>query len=173
MYYFAANDLLNRMKLISDGLLLQIKFVEFYNDQVFDLVNARKPCELREDEFGNLRFRAPTEKLEDGKIVVRSLASSTATSIEEIVAIMRQGLKHRKAGISTLHEQSSRSHALFEMEIVNEELLDIRERIIHAESEVCSYISYDTTDHGAQFFHIVQSGYIYIYTIGTQMGVVS
>ena len=114
-------------------------YVQVYNDKVFDLVNKREPCELKVDKYGRLQFRQATEVKKDGRVIMRSIESTVARSVDDIRNIMRDGLAFRSAGHSTLHSQSSRSHALFELEVVNDDILAVREALIMAEAVVVKW----------------------------------
>ena len=50
----------------------------------------------------------------------------SASTTEAFIAIVQQGLEARKVGNSDVHEHSSRSHALLEVEVVTRTLLDAR-----------------------------------------------
>ena len=51
------------------------------------------------------------------------------SSQEELVAIVQKGLKARVTGNSDAHDQSSRSHAFLEFEIVTPDLIQARQNV--------------------------------------------
>lgn len=60
---------------------------------------------------------------------VKTLQGMHARSASDIVKIVNQGLQTRKVGSSGVHDQSSRSHAILEMEIVTQDLIDARKNV--------------------------------------------
>eukprot|EP00746_Dinoflagellata_sp_MGD_P091275 gnl/MRDRNA2_/MRDRNA2_36169_c0_seq1.p1 gnl/MRDRNA2_/MRDRNA2_36169_c0~~gnl/MRDRNA2_/MRDRNA2_36169_c0_seq1.p1 ORF type:complete len:639 (-),score=110.25 gnl/MRDRNA2_/MRDRNA2_36169_c0_seq1:202-2118(-) len=126
-------------------LLLHATVVEVYNDSVFDLLSERSPCTLRKNSAGQLLVRGATKKqaldaaeakTKGADFVVKTagLTSVRITSAEDLMALHRKARAHRAVGSSTEHDQSSRSHAVFRLEIVTQPLLDAREVLEDAES---------------------------------------
>jgi hypothetical protein len=116
------------------GLQLSVRFAELYNGRAFDLMDQRAECQVREDADGAVHFRKDPTVFPDGRVRVRPLASIPCGSPEGVAAAVALGSSLRVVGSSSLHDQSSRSHAILEMEVVSEELMAAREAVIHQES---------------------------------------
>ena len=56
--------------------------------------------------------RGETEMLENGKVRVRPIVTRACWSFEELHRELQEGLKHRRTATSTVHDQSSRTHAI-------------------------------------------------------------
>jgi hypothetical protein len=52
---------------------LQIRFAEQYNDKVYDLLNDREECFVREDSNGTVHIRSATVMDEKGRVKVGGL----------------------------------------------------------------------------------------------------
>eukprot|EP01006_Ploeotia_vitrea_P015518 TRINITY_DN44762_c0_g1_i1.p1 TRINITY_DN44762_c0_g1~~TRINITY_DN44762_c0_g1_i1.p1 ORF type:complete len:450 (-),score=52.66 TRINITY_DN44762_c0_g1_i1:172-1521(-) len=140
LFHHAATELCCSLagKTSSSGqpLSLQIRFAELYNNRVFDLLAPDRPeCSVRENEDGGVHIRAATQMDEKGRVSVRPLTPMYARTEQEVHNIMAAGTKQRSAGKSTVHDQSSRSHAILEMEIVSQELIDARNQLIEREAD--------------------------------------
>lgn len=116
------------------GLRLSVRFAELHNDRAFDLMDGRSECRVREDADGQVHFRRDPKILSDGSVRVQPMTSTVCNSAEDVAAAVAAGSSLRATGSSSLHSQSSRSHAIIEMEVVSEELLAARESAIHEES---------------------------------------
>lgn len=51
-------------------------------------------------------------------------------------ASIQEGLKHRKTATSTVHDQSSRTHAVIELEIITKDLLNARDDVVERQLEL-------------------------------------
>ncbi|KAE9119960.1 hypothetical protein PF005_g7941 [Phytophthora fragariae] len=121
----------------SDGqLLVQIRFFELYNGKVFDLLNDRQPGFVREDADGTIHVRSATTLGPNGEVLTQSLQAAYGGSAAEVVDIIRKGRSLRAEGTSELHHQSSRSHAVLELEIVTSALAEARTQVALAQSRV-------------------------------------
>lgn len=132
-------------------LFLRATACEIYNDNVYDLLGAEKlECTLRTDSAGQLVVMGPPqtsmlegaetgipeELLADDKsaremhatIVTRSegLRSVSVHRPDDLSEISGSCVTKRATGSSTEHSQSSRSHAILRMEVVNAPLLEAR-----------------------------------------------
>merc|ERR1719320_920777 len=82
-------------------------------------------CTIREDDKGNFRIRAQTKvitKAGDRFAKVKLVytgdqAFNVVTDIKSLMETLKGGLSLRAAGSSSIHDQSSRSHAVMEIEI--------------------------------------------------------
>lgn len=116
------------------GMQLSVRFAELHCGRAFDLMDSRAECQVREDADGQVHFRKDPTVHADGRVRVRPMSSIRCKSAQEVAAAVLVGSSLRVVGSSSLHDQSSRSHAILEMEIVTEELLAAREAVIHEES---------------------------------------
>mmetsp|Transcript_177583 Transcript_177583/g.569506 ORF Transcript_177583/g.569506 Transcript_177583/m.569506 type:complete len:556 (-) Transcript_177583:145-1812(-) len=116
------------------GLQLSVRFAELHCGRAFDLMDSRAECQVREDADGQVHFRKDPTLHADGRVRVRPMSSICCKSAEDVAAAVAVGSSLRVVGSSSLHDQSSRSHAILEMEVVTQELLAAREAVIHEES---------------------------------------
>lgn len=60
----------------------------------------------------------------------------TANNHEELLSIVNKGIEARTTGNSNVHDQSSRSHAVLEIEIVNDQIVDARREMEEKQVEL-------------------------------------
>jgi hypothetical protein len=147
-----------------NGLFLRVTMCEMYNDEVFDLLGPSKLlCTLRVDDQGQLQVLGPQtsvalEESESGilqelfvpedqhakaphaELVTRvaGLRSALVLQPEDLEAIRKTCVTQRAVGSSTEHAQSSRSHAILRMEVVNQAVLDAQTALDEAKALVPS-----------------------------------
>ncbi|KDO33577.1 hypothetical protein SPRG_19207 [Saprolegnia parasitica CBS 223.65] len=131
----AANELID---VDADRLHVQVRFNEIYNGDVYDLLNDRAKCFVREDELGKVHIRSATTTGDDGLVYTSSSTTKAASSLDDLTAIVADGLATRKTGNSNVHAQSSRSHAVLEVEIVTDRLLGMRSALALMQAETTS-----------------------------------
>ena len=119
-----------------DRLGLGIRMIELRKNVAFDLLNGRRECHVREGYDGRTHIRGETEVLEGGKVRVRPTTQIPAWDFDNLRRELQVGLKLRATGSSTIHDQSSRTHAVLELEIVSQRLLDARDAVIERQSEL-------------------------------------
>ncbi|GIQ81961.1 kinesin-like protein [Kipferlia bialata] len=136
LYSLAAAALCDAIRQKDAGLMLQIRFAEIYNGKVYDLLNHRAECTVRQGSDGKVHIRAGTVKDERGAVTVHPLHALDTDTQEGLDAIVSQGMQVRQVGSSSLHDESSRSHALLYIEIVNRDIISIRDAIIRQEGEL-------------------------------------
>ncbi|KAF7114473.1 hypothetical protein CNMCM5793_008777 [Aspergillus hiratsukae] len=88
---------------------------------------------------------ARQKQLADGKVRVRPIVTKACLTFDEFHAQLLAGIQRRATGTSTVHDQSSRTHAVFEIETVTRELLDAKDAVVSwpgyaypAKSATCS-----------------------------------
>lgn len=113
-----------------------LRVYELRKNSAFDLLNNRNECFVREGPDRRVYIRGETEMLENGKVRVRPIATKACWSFEDLQRELREGLKHRKTATSTVHDKSSRTHAVIEMEIVTKDLLNARDDVVERQSEL-------------------------------------
>jgi hypothetical protein len=89
-------------------------------------MNERQPGFVREDAEGAIHVRSATTMGPNGEVLTQSLQAAYGASAQAVLNIIRQGRSLRAEGTSELHNQSSRSHAVLELEIVTSELAAAR-----------------------------------------------
>ena len=125
--------------------LLQASVVEVYNDEVYDILGGKAKCSLRKNARGQLLIRGATRKHifseEEAKangfdytITTSKLTTFTITNLQDLDTVQEMAVKYRKTGSSTQNEKSSRSHAIFRLDIVNQTLLEAQDDLEVAES---------------------------------------
>lgn len=84
---------------------IKASFTEIYNEQIRDLLNPNS---------GVLHCRwNPTNGF-----FVEDLVIVDCTSIDDLIAVLNEGIKNRKSGSHELNKDSSRSHSLMTVYVV-------------------------------------------------------
>jgi hypothetical protein len=109
---------------------------ELRRKKAYDLLNNRTECHIREGPDGKTHIRGETEVLEDGKVRVCPIVKRPCWSFESLKEALISALGHRAIGSSSVHDQSSRTHAVLEFEVVNQPLVDARQALIERQSEL-------------------------------------
>jgi Kinesin motor domain len=128
-----------------ERLGIGIRLYEMRKKSAFDLLNGRRECHVREGYDGQTHIRGETEVLEGGKVRVHPIATRPCWTFDELRRELQVGLQLRATGSSTMHDQSSRTHAVLELEVVNKALLDARDSVIERQSELVP-VAKRTTD---------------------------
>lgn len=123
---------------------LGVRMFEIRKDRAFDLLNERCECFVREGSDGKVYIRGETEVLAEGKVRVRPITTKTCWTFERLRQELETGLGHRIVGSSSVHDQSSRTHAILELEIVTQQLLEAREAVVERQSELVPVGKYAT-----------------------------
>ncbi|QKX56855.1 uncharacterized protein TRUGW13939_03962 [Talaromyces rugulosus] len=121
-----------------------LRVYELRKNSAFDLLNNRNECFVREGSDRRVYIRGETEILENGKVRVRPIATRACWSFQQLQRELQEGLKHRKTATSTVHDQSSRTHAIIEMEIITTDLLNARDDVVERQSELVPVGKYAT-----------------------------
>ncbi|XP_017674490.1 PREDICTED: kinesin-like protein KIF24 [Lepidothrix coronata] len=105
LYALAAKDIFGHLEASPSGkdLLVCISFYEIYCGQLYDLLNGRKRLYARED----------------GKHVVQivGLQEVQVESVDELLEVILKGGKERSTGATGVNSDSSRSHAIIQIQI--------------------------------------------------------
>ncbi|KAL6690786.1 kinesin family protein [Trichoderma pleuroticola] len=109
---------------------------ELRKKSAFDLLNHRTQCNIREGPDGKVHVRGTTEILEGGKVRVRPIVQRQCWNFESFQRELIQALEQRATGSSSVHDQSSRTHAVLELEVVNQLLVDARLALYDRQSEL-------------------------------------
>lgn len=107
LYLFASYDIFNIIETNECYKNLQIysSFYEIYSGKLFDLLNNRKTLIAREDAKQNINIVGLTEK----KVV----------NLQGLMNLIESGEKARTVGVTGANSDSSRSHGVLQIRIVN------------------------------------------------------
>lgn len=123
-------------KIREEKLGIGLSLFELRNKSAFDLLNHHNQCHIREGPDGKVHIRGETEILEGGKVRVRPIVQRLCWTFESFQYELVQALSQRTTGSSTIHEQSSRTHAVLELEIISQSLIDARTSLFDRQSEL-------------------------------------
>ena len=104
LYLLSCIDLFKYLKKKEySNLEIWVSFYEIYCNKLFDLLNNKNVLQAREDGKGH--------------ICIAGLIEKNAKNLNELMALIDHGLSHRKAGITGANLDSSRSHAILQIEL--------------------------------------------------------
>ncbi|KAI0773288.1 P-loop containing nucleoside triphosphate hydrolase protein [Trametes elegans] len=126
----------NKHRADADRLGVGMKMFELRSGSAFDLLDDKNECFIREGPDGRTHIRGKTEKLENNKVRVRPIETVGCWSWEEAKRVLADGLRLRSVGTSTVHDESSRTHAVLQLGIVTAGLLQAREETWDREAEL-------------------------------------
>jgi hypothetical protein len=118
------------------GLGIGLSVFELRRKTAFDMLNNRSQCFVREGPDGKVHVRGDTEMLEGGKVRVRPIVQKPCWNFESFQQELLKALEQRVTGSSSVHDQSSRTHAFLQLEIVNQPLVDARNALFDRQSEL-------------------------------------
>jgi len=104
IYGLAANDvfkLLKSAKHRSKDLVVSSSFFEIYGGKVFDLLNKKKKLRVLEDG--------------QGQVQVVDLQEIIVHNVQDVFKLIERGMKVRTSGQTSANQNSSRSHAVFQI----------------------------------------------------------
>ncbi|XP_023930763.1 kinesin-like protein KIF23 [Lingula anatina] len=112
-----------------------VSYIEIYNNYIYDLLE-----ELPYDPITG--YRAPNSKIlrEDGdrSMYVSNCTEVEVKSAEEAFDVLLKGQKRRKVAHTALNTESSRSHSVFNIRLVQAPLDPLGEEVLQDKSRVCS-----------------------------------
>jgi len=137
----AAKELFAALQPLNEGhpgneFAIGFSLFELRRKMAYDLLNGKSECHVREGPDGRTHIRGETETLEGGKVRVRPIVKRACWDYEMLVANLKEALGHRAVGSSSVHDQSSRTHAVLEFEVINRELVAARDELIERQSEL-------------------------------------
>lgn len=118
-------------------IIVNAQFIELYNEEVIDLIDTQSSSQLAQfneslqdymsNNFTNLpstTYRPKIEIHEDqfGGIFINGVSNKLVGSVEETLEILKNGAKIRSTGSTNMNSQSSRSHAIFTLNIKQKSL---------------------------------------------------
>ncbi|CAO3696526.1 unnamed protein product [Rhizopus stolonifer] len=112
---------------------LIISFIEIYNEEVHDLLNQNQPVTIREDGKGKIHWTG-AEKL-------------PVKNLHDVLHYLDQGLKNRATDITDMNQSSSRSHAIFSVQLLSHKKLQSKLHFVDlAGSERVRWLKRTTTE---------------------------
>ena len=102
LYLLAAFDVIELLNQYED-LELYLSFYEIYCGKLYDLLNKREEVICREDAKQKVNIVGLTEK--------------PVIQVEDIMQIIGTGLQNRTSGTTGANADSSRSHAILQMQL--------------------------------------------------------
>ena len=121
---------------VQQKLGLGFSLFELRNKSAFDLLNNRTQCHVRQGPDAKVHIRGETEILQGGKVRVRPIVQITCWEFESFRQEFVKAISQRAQGSSTVHNQSSRTHAVLELEIISQPLVDARHALYDCQSEL-------------------------------------
>lgn len=100
LYLLAAYDVIDLLNSYSD-LKLNISFYEIYCGKLQDLLNKKAEIICREDN--------------KGQVQLTNIKEHEVSTVQEIMNVLKTGMKFRAAGETGANAESSRSHAIMTM----------------------------------------------------------
>ena len=96
------------MTLRKEQFYVKASFLEIYNEQLRDLLNP---------ESGVLHARWNSKN----GFFVEDLMVVECTSIQDLIAVLHEGIKNRHSGSHELNKDSSRSHSVLTVYLISEQ----------------------------------------------------
>ncbi|KAK8143539.1 hypothetical protein G3M48_007076 [Beauveria asiatica] len=117
-------------------LAIGLSVFELRQKAAFDLLNGGTRCHIRQGPDGKVHIRGETETHADGRVRVQPLVQQPCWTFSELRSALRRALARRAVGASSVHDQSSRTHAVLSLELVNAELVAARAALVDRQSEL-------------------------------------
>ena len=104
-------DNISKQSETNKNFLVRCRYVEIYNENVFDLLNNRKKLGL---------------KLENGdSFVADGNKEIFVTTFDDLKNVLKVGARAKTMGVSNINEHSSRSHTIFSIVLESQDNSDI------------------------------------------------
>ncbi|KAK0617670.1 P-loop containing nucleoside triphosphate hydrolase protein [Immersiella caudata] len=113
-----------------------LSLFEVRRKTALDLLNHGTECHIREGPDGKTHIRGETELLGGGKVRVCPIVQQPCWAFTSLREELIRALSRRAVGSSTVHDQSSRTHAVLEFEVVSQRLIDARQALYDRQSEL-------------------------------------
>ena len=88
------------------NLKISVSYFEIYSGKVFDLLNQQKRLRVLEDG--------------KGQVNIVGLAEKVVVGIKDVLALLKEGTEMRSSGTTSANQNSSRSHAVFQLLLRND-----------------------------------------------------
>ncbi|XP_058984448.1 kinesin-like protein KIF12 isoform X2 [Musca domestica] len=96
------------------SFVLKASFMEIYNERVIDLLNPgsqRKPLSVRWSK-------------KSGGFFVENLFTVDCEELDDLLAVLEEGMRNRAVGSHAMNDHSSRSHTILTVHIISEQQTD-------------------------------------------------
>ena len=103
LYLLAAQDLFNYRNSSFPGIKLTVSFYEIYCNKLLDLLNERNKLHVREDAKQSVN--------------IVGLVHKPVETVQSLMSIINQGIEKRTTGQTGANDDSSRSHAVLEINL--------------------------------------------------------
>ncbi|MES1908843.1 MAG: hypothetical protein MHM6MM_001699 [Cercozoa sp. M6MM] len=103
LYALAVADLFELLRRSGELLYVTLAFYEIYSGSLFDLLNGRK------------KLRALADEKE--RVVVQGLLRKRVENVQQALQVISHGLTQRSSGSTAANADSSRSHALIQVQL--------------------------------------------------------
>ena len=108
LYLLSAKEVFNYLKKQEYSKYeIYVSFYEIYCNKLFDLLNNKNTLEIREDG--------------KGQIHIVGLNQKQISNMKNLIDIIEFGLKSRTTGVTGANDDSSRSHAILNIELFDED----------------------------------------------------
>lgn len=88
------------------NLKISVSYFEIYGGKVFDLLNGQKRLRVLEDG--------------KGQVNIVGLAEKVVVGIKDVLSLLKDGTEMRSSGTTSANQNSSRSHAIFQLLLRND-----------------------------------------------------
>ncbi|PVU88270.1 hypothetical protein BB561_005946 [Smittium simulii] len=104
LYILAGHDIFKKIKNLKyNDLQVVVVFYEIYLNDVYDLLNNRKKLHAREKA--------------DRNVCIKDIAEVSISSTKDLLSVFEYGNKNRSIGSTGANSDSSRSHAIMQIEL--------------------------------------------------------
>ncbi|PKC06950.1 kinesin-domain-containing protein, partial [Rhizophagus irregularis] len=90
---------------------LKVSFIEIYNEDLIDLLG---------ESFGDSRPQVTIREDTKGNIIWNGLQEMRVNSVDEVMGFLARGSANRQVGATDMNAQSSRSHAIFSVTMIQQ-----------------------------------------------------
>ncbi|CEJ93154.1 hypothetical protein VHEMI08764 [[Torrubiella] hemipterigena] len=132
----SAREMFDQITQQHEPLAVGLAAFELRQKAAFDLLNNGKKCHIREGSDEKVHIRGETECLPGGQVRVQPIVKRPCWTYEEFCTVLLEAVANRAVGSSSVHDESSRTHLVLELEIINQSLIDARAELINRESEL-------------------------------------
>jgi hypothetical protein len=96
---------------------IKASFCEIYNEQLFDLLNPSRGILQVRWNSQNVKFNKAKGFFVQDQIIVE------CSNVNDLVAVLNEGIKNRRNGSHELNQDSSRSHSILTIYIISEQVI--------------------------------------------------